>query len=152
MSTSVFLTKLAVPKHLLDFFPTIGAGARLPEKGQNRDQPNPSFKEETLIATIKQVQESLRLQKAIPEVEGQGNEQDIETTATRPGANSKHIRVGQLPPAAFPLYEAAAGVIAGSVNALVAGVAQTEWKLQLCAEAERRREAATQSEEDEETE
>jgi len=127
------LIHFLVPEHLLGLFPVGRA-----EGGDSSDNDNlhHSPTDERLVDVIREVHGSLRHQKAFPE---SADCQSQKNGVSRPGSQYKtYRREKDLPPAAHALYEAAAKVIGASVKTLVATVLQTEWNLQMWAEADRK--------------
>jgi hypothetical protein len=122
-----------VPEHLLRLFPVGRAEERGASNNENSQHP---LTDERLVDVIREVHRSLKHQKAFPE---SACSQSQKTGVSRPGSRYKtYKREEDLPPAAHALYEAAAKVIGASVKTLVATVLQTEWNLQMWAEADRK--------------
>lgn len=131
-----------VPEHLLKLFP-IGRVEAGTANEEREPSDNESFRhlptDEHLVDVIRKVHGSLKHQRPFSENEISQSNEGQKTGISRPGSQYKaYQREEDLPPAAHALYGAATKAIGVSMKTLVAAVLQTEWNLQMWAEADRK--------------
>jgi len=134
----------AVPKQLLDMFPTSGSrdptrsNASSPsEGGEARGDGNAT------LDPVKQVQRSMKASRVVWDSDRDGHAEHVR----RPGSYYKRYRVVEdMPPGARTFFEAAARVVGLSLRSIVDAVYRTESKLEAWKLAKRKLDAMSAQE------
>ncbi len=134
----------ALPKQLLDMFPTNGLRdptnpkAPLPSEGGEARRYG-----DATLDKVKQVQRSMKASSVVLDSDVDGHTEHVR----RPGSYYKRYRVVEdIPPDARTFFEAAARVVGLSLRSIVDAVYQTESKLQVWKLAKRKLDAMSTKE------